>query len=424
MVVDSLPAASVRHPIWKDVPDHLWGDWKWQLRHRVSSLAQLEGLLELTPSERRGIQQRSGEFPMAITPHYLSLMGGPDCAVRRQGVPHEDELVRLPWDMDDPLAEDEHSPVECLSHRYPDRALLYVSHNCPVYCRHCTRQRKVGDARSAPSLAVLEAAFAYLRATPAVRDVLVSGGDPLSLSDARLVSIVARLREIPSIEIIRLCTRNPVTLPQRLTPELLDALRPHHPIFISTHFNHPRECSVEAAACLERLADSGFVISNQSVLLREINDDTEALDTLSRWLLRHRCRPYYLFQCDQVAGTAHLRTSVERSLEVVDGLRGTLSGLGVPQYAIDLPGGGGKVILSPDRLVGREGARWTFRDHRGDEYTFNDPSTTGIHGRDDAAAPPAAPTQDGAASAKEPEASAKGTRFRASKRLPVIPTNA
>ena len=189
-------------------------------------------------------------FPFAITPYYLSLAQGPDCPVRRQAVPHADELITTPWDMVDPLAEDEHSPVPILSHRYPDRALLYVTHNCPVYCRHCTRQRKVGDATSSPDRSAIAAALEYLRATPAIKDVLISGGDPLSLSDGRLVEIVAELRTIPSVEIIRLCTRNPVTLPQRITAELLTALRPYHPIFVNTHFNHPRECTAEAAVAL------------------------------------------------------------------------------------------------------------------------------------------------------------------------------
>jgi len=368
----ALPASSCRHPRWADVADSDWSDWRWQMRHRVTTLAELETLIELSPEERTGIAARAPVFPFAITPYYLSLVQGPDCPVRRQAVPHADELIVTPWDMVDPLAEEEHSPVPILSHRYPDRALLYVTHNCPVYCRHCTRQRKVGDATSAPDRGAIAAALEYLRATPGIKDVLISGGDPLSLSDARLLEIVVELRTIPSVEIIRLCTRNPVTLPQRISPELLTALRPHHPIFVNTHFNHPRECTPEAALALNRLADAGFAVGNQMVLLRGINDDAATVEALNRWLLRQRCRPYYILQCDPVGGTAHLRTPVDAGVQILDSLRGRLSGLGVPQLVVDLPGGGGKVTLVPDRLLRREGARMVFRNVEGREFTYVD----------------------------------------------------
>ncbi len=364
--------ANLRHPKWRDVPDSQWNDWRWQLRNRVTDLAGLAQLVELTPAERDGIDGRAGGFPFAITPYYLSLMQGPDCPVRRQAIPHRDELVRTPWDWDDPLAEEEHSPVPILSHRYPDRALLYVTHNCPVYCRHCTRQRKVGDARSAPSRDQLAAAYDYLRRTPQVRDVLVSGGDPLSLSDTRLEQILAELRSIDSVEVIRLCTRNPVTLPQRITPQLCERLRRYHPILVSTHFNHPREGTAEAGRALELLADAGFSCGNQMVLLQGINDNAEAVAELGRWLLRHRCRPYYMFQCDPVAGTAHLRTKVETGTNILDRLRGQLSGLALPKFVVDLPGGGGKVSLTPQRLLRREGDKLVFRDQRGREYNYVD----------------------------------------------------
>lgn len=367
-----IPAATPRHPAWAEIPDAQWNDWRWQMRNRVTDLTRLGELLELTAAERRGIEGRADQFSFAVTPYYLSLMQGPSCPVRRQGVPHEGELVTTPWDMRDPLAEDEHSPVPILTHRYPDRALLYVTHNCPVYCRHCTRSRKVGDEASAPSSAMFEAAFAYLRRTPAVRDVLVSGGDPLSLSDRKLAEVVGRLREIPSIDVIRLCTRNPVTLPQRITAELVEALRPLHPLFVHTHFNHPRECTPEAAAALERLADGGFVLGNQMVLLRGINDSAEVVEALGRWLLRHRCRPYYMFQCDPVGGTAHLRVPIARGLAILDELRGRVSGLAIPQYAVDLPGGGGKVTLVPERELRREGDARVYRDAFGREFTYFD----------------------------------------------------
>lgn len=369
---------SSRHPRWAEVCERDWDDWRWQQRNRVTTLAELERVVELDPREREGVGARG--FPFAITPYYASLMdpgpAGLRCPIRRQAIPLADEGLPELGDMDDPLAEDEHSPVEILSHRYPDRALLYVSHNCPVYCRHCTRARKVGDVASVPRPEALAAAYDYLRRTPAVRDVLISGGDPLSLSDRRLVEICAAVREIPSVEVMRLCTRNPVTLPQRITPELLAALRPLHPIWVSTHFNHPRECTPEAGRALSALADAGFAIGNQTVLLRGLNDEVETIATLNRWLVRHRCRPYYLFQCDPVRGSAHLRTPIARGLEIIDGLRGQLSGLAIPQFVVDLPGGGGKVALTPDRLVARNGRIWRFIGAGGREYEYVDPPET------------------------------------------------
>jgi lysine 2,3-aminomutase len=376
MCLGMTPERSIPHPRWAEVPEAEWSDWRWQQRNRVSTLAQLEQLVELDEREREGVGARG--FGFAITPYYLSLMdrsrAGVSCPIRRQAIPVADEGVPALGDWDDPLAEEDHSPVEILSHRYPDRALLYVSHNCPVYCRHCTRARKVGDVASAPGRAALEAAYAYLRRTPQIRDVLISGGDPLSLSDRRLVEICTALRAIPSVEVMRLCTRNPVTLPQRVTPELVVALRGLHPIWVSTHFNHPRECTLEAGRALERLADAGFAIGNQTVLLRDLNDDAETLAELNRWLVRHRCRPYYLFQCDPVRGSAHLRTPIETGLRILDQLRGRLSGLAIPQFVVDLPGGGGKVALTPDRVLAREGRRWRFRGADGRAFEYFDPA--------------------------------------------------
>lgn len=368
----TTPQASVRHPAYAEVDDATWKDWRWQMRSRVTTLAELESLVDLTAEEREGILSRKDTFGFAITPYYLSLIGKPGCPVRRQAVPHVDELRTTAWDLEDPLAEDAHAVTPILTHRYPDRALLYVTHNCPVYCRHCTRQRKVGDVTSAPSSAMLEASYAYLRRTPAVRDVLISGGDPLSLSDRKLAEIMARLREIESVEVIRLCTRNPVTLPQRLTDELLEALRRFHPVFVHTHFNHPAECTPEAADALDRLADAGFNVGNQMVLLKGINDDAATVETLNRWLVRHRTRPYYMLQCDPVGGTAHLRTPVNAGVEILDEMRGKVSGLAIPQLVVDLPGGGGKVTLTPERLVRQEGARKIYRGGGGGEFTYVD----------------------------------------------------
>jgi lysine 2,3-aminomutase len=363
-----------RHPFWAQVSDEEWGSWRWQMRNRITRLEQLRELVSLSPAEVAGIEARATSFPFAITPYYLSLFGDEHCGVRRQAIPHVDETLRVIGDMSDPLAEEEHSPVACLSHRYPDRALLYVTHNCPVYCRHCTRSRKVGDASSAPRKSVIAEALDYVRATPAIRDLLISGGDPLSLSDDRLVELVAEASSIESLDIIRLCTRNPVTLPQRLTTQLLERLRPYHPLFVSTHFNHPGECTPEAGEALDRLADHGFAVGNQMVLLAGINDDAETVESLNRWLLRHRCRPYYMFQCDAVEGSAHLRTPLAKGLEIIDALRGRVSGLAIPHFTVDLPGGGGKVTLTPDRLVRRAGSASTFRGRDGLEFTFHDSS--------------------------------------------------
>lgn len=370
---------SARHPRWADVPDAQWHDWRWQMRHRVTTLETLGSLIQLTPSERRGIVERGQSFPFAITPYYLSLMGKADCPIRRQAVPHADELIRNRGDLEDPLAEDEHAPTTALTHRYPDRALLYVTHACPVYCRHCTRQRKVGDAHSAPTRDDLAQGIAYLRRTPSVRDVLVSGGDPLSLSDRRLGEIVAEIRSVPTVETIRICTRNPVTLPFRITEALLSVLRPHHPVYVHTHFNHPAECTPEAGRALVALADAGFNVGNQMVLLRGINDDARTVEVMNRWLVRHRCRPYYMFQCDPVEGTSHLRTPVSAGVNILDALRGRVSGLAIPQLAVDLPGGGGKITLTPDRLVRREGRDLVFRDAEGRTFTYVDdaPEATG-----------------------------------------------
>ncbi|MEO0812016.1 MAG: KamA family radical SAM protein, partial [Myxococcota bacterium] len=263
-----------------------WDDWQWQQAHRIRTRVALEEVIELTDDERRALDEAASTFAFAVTPYYASLMDrtDPECPIRRQAVPVMAELEVEDSELLDPLAEDSHMPVPNLTHRYPDRALLYASHNCPVYCRHCNRKRKVADPTSAPSRNELSAAIEYVRNESAIRDVLVSGGDPLSLSDARLRSVLADLRSIPHLEIIRLATRNPVTLPQRVTPELVDTLRPFHPIYVSTHFNHPKECTPEAAQALRRLADGGCVLSNQLVLLKGINDDAEVVRELNHWL--------------------------------------------------------------------------------------------------------------------------------------------
>jgi len=357
---------------WSDVPEEQWSDWRWQQRNRITSLDGLESVIQVTDEERRGWFASQGAFRMAITPYYAALMDpeDPRCPIRRQAVPHADEMVPDPFALADPLGEERYMPVPGLTHRYPDRVLLYVTHNCPVYCRHCTRKRKVSDPGSAANRRQLDAGIQYIREHDEVRDVLVSGGDPLSLSDDRLVDIISQLAASPHLELIRLCTRNPVTLPQRITDALLERLRPYHPLLVHTHFNHPAECTPEAARCLRRLADAGFSTANQMVLLQGVNDDPEVVREVNHWLLRQRCRPYYLFQADLAEGISHFRTPVQTGVDILKALRGHTSGMAVPHYVIDAPGGGGKVALVPDSLRGVEGEELVLENYQGELYRY------------------------------------------------------
>lgn len=366
------PFTPARAPCWQDVPWDRWNDWQWQQAHRLRTAEALGQVLRLTSAEKMACARATERFRLAVTPYYASLMDpdDPKCPVRRQGVPDLAELRVGQGEREDPLAEEDHMPVPGLTHRYPDRALLYTTHNCPVYCRYCFRKRKVSDPTSAASRAELEVQLTYLRAHPEVRDVLVSGGDPLTFSDVRLGALLEGLRRISHIEIVRLATRNPVTLPQRITPELADLLKQYQPIYVMTHFNHPAEGTDESALALERLADAGCVLNNQMVLLRGINDAPEVVRRLNHWLLKHRCRPYYIFQCDAAQGTEHFRTPIARGLEIIDRLRGWTSGLAVPHYVIDLPGGGGKVPLQPEYLVARSGRTYTFRNYAGSHFNY------------------------------------------------------
>lgn len=358
---------------WADVPPETWNDWRWQQANRLRRPEQFEAAIGLLPGEREAFAACAAQFDVAVTPYYASLIRArPDCPVRMQALPHADELVRAPYELVDPLAEEAHMPVPGITHRYPDRVLLYVTHNCPVYCRHCTRKRKVADPESAAARRQIDEGIAYIAGNPAVRDVLVSGGDPLTLSDERLAEIFERLMGIRHVEVLRLGTRNPVTLPQRITPGLCDVLRGVRPLYVHTHFNHPAECTDAAAAALEALADAGCVLGNQMVLLRGVNDEPGVVLALNRWLLRHRCRPYYVLQADMAQGIGHFRTPLSRGVEIVESLRGRISGMGVPHFVVDLPGGGGKVSLTPDYVVRREGQRVWFRNGAGAEFVFDD----------------------------------------------------
>jgi lysine 2,3-aminomutase len=360
-----------------------WDDWRWQLRHAVGSVEDLERALVLTESERAGARRAEEQgLPLRVTPYYLALVDrlDPRCPIRLQCVPDAREGEEVPGDLADPLGEVAHEVAPRLVQRYPDRVLLLATDRCAVYCRFCTRSRMVGGGEGAVAVDELAPAFAWLRSHPEVRDVILSGGDPMTMATERLARIVAAVRDIPSVETIRLATRVPVTLPMRITGELLAALRPFHPLWVMTHFNHPRELTREAIAACERLADAGFPVMNQTVLLAGVNDDAGVLESLFRGLVRARVRPYYLLQADPVRGTGHLRTPIAKGIALLEALQGRLSGIALPKLICDTPGGRGKVPLAPDYVVRREEgppARTTLRTFRGEEIEYVDPPPRG-----------------------------------------------
>jgi len=333
-------------------------DWKWQLRHQIRTLKQLDEQFPLTEEERQAIVDLDDEFRLGITPYYLDLMDPEDihCPIRRQAIPLLAEKIRLPQEKPDPLAEERDMPVVGLTRRYPNRALLYLTHTCAVYCRHCTRRRKVGDPGSNTQRDQLSQAIDWLKQNPQIEDVILSGGDPLSWSDHRLDKLLAQLR--PLVPIIRIGTRHPTTLPQRITKGLADILSKYPPIYVMTHFNHPKECTPQAEKALSLLAEAGCVLSNQTVLLQGINDDPEVLKKLHLWLFRNRCRPYRLFHCDYTQGVGHFRVPFAKGLDLIQRLRGYSSGLEIPEYVVDLPGGHGKVPVAEGKK--QEGGPWEF----------------------------------------------------------------
>jgi len=314
-------------------------------------------------------------FHMGITPYYASLMDkdDPTCPIRLQAVPQIGELDVLETDLEDPLGEEKDMPVPGITHRYPDRVLFYTTHNCPVYCRHCTRKRKVADPTTAADKDQIELSLAYVEKHPEVRDIVFSGGDPLSLSDDRIDYILGRLRALPHVEIFRMGTRNLVTLPQRVTDDLCKMLRKHQPVFVNTHFNHPKECTAEAMEACRKLADAGCVIGNQMVLLKGVNDDWRIVKELNHRLLLMRVRPYYIYQCDLAQGISHFRTPVDVGLNIIENLRGHTSGLAVPTFVIDGPGGGGKIPMQPNYVVKHEGKKWQLRNYAQEQCTYWEP---------------------------------------------------
>lgn len=358
---------------WSEVPEHEWNDWRWQLKHRVTTLEQLERYLPtLTQEERAGAILARSKLAVAITPHFFNLIdpNDPNCPIRRQVIPRIEEGNTAPWETDDPVGEDSHSPVPGLVHRYPDRVLFLVTDRCAAYCRYCTRSRLVSNASGYDFHPEFDRQIAYIEQHPEIRDVLLSGGDALLLSDDKLEHLLGRLRAIPQLEFLRIGTRIPIFLPQRITPELCAMLKKYHPLFMSVHVNHPRELTTEVRDALGRLADAGIPLGNQSVLLKHVNDDVEVMKALTQKLLMCRVRPYYLYQCDLIQGSAHLRASVRRGLEIIQGLRGHTTGYAVPQYVIDAPGGGGKVPVNPEYVLSRNHDRVVIRNYEGKVFEY------------------------------------------------------
>jgi len=361
---------------WRDVEAERWNDWGWQFRNRIHDADGAMAAFDLTEEERLALAETQPRFRFGVTPYYAALAhpADPDCPIRKQILPRREESwVRL-GARRDPLGEEEREVVPNLVHRYPDRVLLLATDRCPVYCRFCTRRRIVGRTERQASRRLLEEAFAYVEAHPEVREVIVSGGDALMLSDRQLDHVFGRLRAITHVDIIRLATRMPVTCPMRITPRLIDSLRPHGPVYVMTHFNHPLECTEAAEAAIARMVDAGLVVYNQSVLLAGVNDEAETIRALNRRLVRMRVTPYYLHQCDLAEGIEHFRTPLKTGLEIIDALRGHSSGLMVPQLCVDAPGGLGKVTLVPDWIVERSPSRVVLRTYTGEEAVYVEPS--------------------------------------------------
>jgi len=373
----SKPRHRGEFPIWANASEHQWGDWKWQFKNRIATPAQLNSTFSLTSSEHDAAGRSAELFRLGITPHYATMVDPDDplCPIRLQAIPQIDELSSLDYEMEDPLHEDVDSPVPGLTHRYPDRVLLLVTHECAVYCRYCTRRRIVGD-RAGSHRARIDAAIDYIRATPSIRDVLISGGEPLGLSDDRLGDILAKVRRIDHVEIIRIGTRMPVVMPQRITPDLVAVLRRYHPLWLNTHFNHPLELSPPVTReAMERLADAGIPTGNQTVLLKGVNDCPVIMRKLMHELVKLRCRPYYLYNCDSAEGLGHFRTPVDTGLAIMESLWGHTSGFAIPAFIVDAPEGGGKIPLLPNYRVSHGNGQVVLRNFQGKQFTYHEGET-------------------------------------------------
>ena len=364
-----------RIALYRDVSPEDWNDWRWQMRNNIRDVETLSKVVPLSEAEKADIGEVLKIFRMAITPYYASLIDpdNPACPVRLQAIPRIQETQFGGHDESDPLHEDVDSPVPGLTHRYPDRVLFLVTHLCSMNCRHCTRRRVVGTEDRDLDDVYIEEALDYIRKTPTIRDVLISGGDPFVLSTEKLERIISGIRAIPHVEIIRIGTRTPVVMPMRVTEELVAMLRKYQPIYVNTHFNHPKEITKEAKEACERLADAGIPLGNQSVLLRDVNDCPVLMKRLVQDLLAIRVKPYYLYQCDLSRGIAHFRTTVSKGIEIIENLRGHTSGIAVPTFVIDAPGGGGKIPVMPDYLIASNEKRVVLRNYEGVITTYDEP---------------------------------------------------
>ena len=359
--------------IFKDVNPLDWEDWRWQIKNRITTVEQLSQVVKLTPEEIEGIKKARGRMSMAITPYWLTLMDpeDPKCPMRRQAIPTIFESQISPHEMTDPCAEDRDSPAPHLVHRYPDRVLLLATEHCALYCRHCTRRRLVGENKK-EHINNWDAAIEYIKSNRKVRDVLISGGDPLILEDNMLEDLIKKIRAIPHVDFLRIGTRLPVTLPQRITDGLIQMLKKYNPIWISIHFNHPKEITKRCRIACDMLADNGFPLGSQTVLLKGINDRPYIMKKLMQELLKIRVRPYYIYQCDPVKGTQHFRTPVAVGINIIEKLRGHTSGYAVPTYVIDGPGGGGKIPVGPNYLLSQAKGKYVLRNYRGKIYTYSE----------------------------------------------------
>jgi lysine 2,3-aminomutase len=364
-----------RKELFGDVSDEEWSDWRWQVRNRIESVDDLKKYLPLTKEEEESARQCVAKFRMAITPYYLSLIdpNDPRDPIRRQAVPTAGELIPCKYDIEDPLHEDSDSPVPGLTHRYPDRVLFLVTDMCSMYCRHCTRRRFAGSQDAVVKQDQIDLGLDYIRRTPQVRDVLISGGDALLISDKRLEYIISSLREIPHVEIIRIGSRTPVVMPQRITPELVTMLKKYHPIWLNTHFNHPHEVTPASKEACERLADAGIPLGNQSVLLKGVNDSIFTMRKLVHELVKIRVRPYYIYQCDLSMGLVDFRTTVSKGIDIIEGLRGHTSGFCVPTYIVDAPGGGGKIPIQPNYVISHSENKVVLRNYEGVICRYDEP---------------------------------------------------
>lgn len=362
--------------LYKDVAQEDWDDWKWQVRNRISNVEELKKIINISPEEEENIGKVLNKFRVGITPYYASLMDKEDknCPVRMQAVPTIMETYQSESDLEDPLSEDEDSPVDGITHRYPDRVLFLITDQCSMYCRHCTRRRFAGQQDSGVPKDKIEKCLEYIRKTPQVRDVLLSGGDALLVSDDRLEYIISELRKIDHVEIIRIGSRAPVVMPQRITDDLVNMLKKYHPIWLNTHFNHPKEITEEAAEACRKLADAGIPLGNQSVLLRGVNDCPHIMKDLVHDLVKMRVRPYYIYQCDLSMGIEHFRTKVSKGIEIIEALRGHTSGFAVPTFVVDAPGGGGKTPVMPQYVISQSPSKVVLRNYEGVITTYVEPN--------------------------------------------------